>query len=70
MRSKNKLQVGLVLSIIGLGLFLYHMIQYIDLIERINVLSILLGSEGIGSSSIILEGFSRMSSKLSLFSKV
>lgn len=36
MRTKKKLQVGLVLSIIGLGLFLYHMAQYIDLIERIN----------------------------------
>ena len=32
MRSKKKLQAGLVFSIIGLGLFLYHMAQYIDLI--------------------------------------
>ena len=57
MRSKSKLQVGLVLSIIGLGLFFYHMTQYIDLIERINLLSILFGGEGIDPSSIILEVF-------------
>jgi len=57
MRSKSKLQVGLVLSIIGLGLFFYHMVQYIDLIERINVLSILLGGAGIDPLSIILEVF-------------
>ena len=33
------------------------MAQYIDLIERINLLSILLGSEGNDPSSIILEVF-------------
>jgi len=57
MRSKKKFQIGLVFSIIGLGLFFYHMVQYIDLIERINVLSILLGGAGIDPSSIILEVF-------------
>ncbi len=57
MRSKNKLRIGLVFSIIGLVLFIYHMAQYIDLIEKINLLSILLGSGGINSASIILEVF-------------
>ena len=57
MKNNQKFIIGIILTIIGLGLLLFHMIQYIDLIERINVLALLLGGEGIDSASIILEIF-------------
>lgn len=57
MNSIKKLQVGIFLSIIGLGLLFYHIVQYLLLIERINLLFILFGGGGIDSSFIILEIF-------------